>query len=77
MKLLGKIVRIERSRSGVSVIIETDYGLRGIELERALWAQVLQDFKLGQDDDAVGLGVEYDPAHGDLDVIGVEEDDAE
>lgn len=70
MKVMGTISRVQRSKSGVTVIVNTDYGLRGIELERELWAEVLADFHVTQDEAVIGWAVEYNPAHGDLEVIG-------
>lgn len=45
-------------------------GLRGIELDGDIWRAVMSDFRLGQAEDVIGWQVEYDPAHGDLDIIG-------
>jgi hypothetical protein len=72
MKLDGSIIRIQRSRDGVTIIIETPYGQRGIDLDRDLWAAILADFELTGDDQIIGWHVEYDPAHGDLDIIAAE-----
>lgn len=74
MKYTGTILRVERSRGGVTVIVDTPVGLRGIELDRTLWLQILEDFDLSSDDALVGWAVEYDPAHGDLEVVAPEED---
>lgn len=68
MKYAGSIVRIQPSRAEVTLIVETSMGLRGIRLDRDLWAEILRDFKLEKGDDLVGWAVEYDPNHGDLEI---------
>ena len=68
MKYAGSIVRIQHNRAEVTLIVETGMGLRGIALDRDLWAKILRDFKLEKGDDLVGWAVEYDPAHGDLEI---------
>jgi hypothetical protein len=77
MKMTGTILRIQRSRSEVTLIIETPMGLRGVELERELWAQILTDFAQPADATLTGWTVEYDPAHGDLEIIAPPGNDAE
>jgi hypothetical protein len=69
MKIQGTIAEIRRSRDGITLIIDTEMGLRGVEFERELLDQIVSDFELAQDDDLIGWTVEYDPAHGDLDVM--------
>mgnify|MGYP001392227681 CR=1 FL=1 len=69
MKFTGTILRVQRSRSAVTLIIETPMGLRGVELDRELWTQILTDFAQPADATLAGWKVEYDPAHGDLDII--------
>lgn len=69
MKMTGTILRIQRSRSEVTLIIETPMGLRGVALDRALWTQILADFSQPADATLGGWTVEYDPAHGDLEII--------
>lgn len=70
MKYEGTITRVQRARDGVTLIVETVMGLRGVELDPELWQEIMADFQLGQADDVVGWRVEYDPAHGDLEIIG-------
>ncbi|GAB4409784.1 MAG: hypothetical protein Kow00106_03400 [Anaerolineae bacterium] len=77
MKITGTILRIQRSRSGVTLIIETPMGLRGVELDRELWAQILTDFAQPDTATLTGWAVEYDPAHGDLDIIAPPDGDPE
>ncbi len=80
MKYAGTITRVQRSRTGVTLIVETEMGLRGIELDRDEWAAIRADFEVSEDEAVVGWSVEYDPAHGDLEIIGPgddEPDDAE
>jgi hypothetical protein len=69
MKVTGVITQVRQGRADVTLIVQTPIGLRGVILDRALWAQVLADF--GQPPDAMlsGWAVEYDPQHGDLEVI--------
>jgi hypothetical protein len=68
VKYAGRIIRIQRSRADVTLIVETSVGWRGIELDRDLWAEILRDFKLDDGDSPIGWAVEYDPAHGDLEI---------
>jgi hypothetical protein len=68
MKYAGTIVRVQPDRSEVTLIVKTIMGLRGIELDRGQWAEILRDFKLEKDDKVLGWAVEYDPAHGDLEI---------
>lgn len=70
MRYEGTIVRVQRAGGGVMLIVETAMGLRGVELDRDVWREVQADFRIGQADDMLGWRVEYDPAHGDLDIIG-------
>ncbi len=77
MKFTGTILRVQRSRSAVTLIIETPMGLRGVELDRELWAQILIDFAQPADATLTGWTVEYDPAHDDLDIIAPLSGDAE
>jgi hypothetical protein len=69
MKYDGTITEVRRSRAGVTLIIDTTMGLRGVEFERDLLDEILHDFELTQDTDLIGWAVVYDPAHGDLDII--------
>lgn len=66
----GTITRVQRGGGGVTLIVETVMGLRGIELDSATWQAIVTDFGVGQPDDVVGWRVEYDPAHGDLEIVG-------
>lgn len=70
MKYTGTIFQVQRTRSGVTLIVKTEIGLRGVELDRDLWGQILADFKVEQDEAVIGWAVEYNPAHGDLVVTG-------
>lgn len=65
----GTITEVRHSRAGVTFIIDTEMGLRGVEVERELLAAILDDFELSRDDDLIGWTVTYDPARGDLDII--------
>ena len=69
MKYTGVITRVQRGRADVILIVQTPIGLRGVALDRALWTQILADF--GQPPDAMltDWTVEYDPEHGDLEVV--------
>lgn len=70
MKYSGVITQVRRSKNSVTLVIDTAMGLRGVEMDRELWQTIMTDFKLGQADDVVGWEVEYDPAHGDLEIVG-------
>lgn len=72
MKYAGTIVRIQRSRAGITLIVDTGMGLRGVELDRELWDEITRDFAVTDEKQMIGWDVEYDPAHGDLDIIGPE-----
>ncbi|MBP8973747.1 MAG: hypothetical protein KBH93_07700 [Anaerolineae bacterium] len=69
MNYTGVITQIQRSRADVTLIVQTPIGLRGIALDRTLWAQILADFAQPPDATLTGWTVEYDPEHGDLEVI--------
>jgi hypothetical protein len=77
MKTKGIITQVRQGKGGVTLVIETEMGLRGVEMDRALWRTIMADFRLVQADDVLGWEVEYDPAHGDLEIVGsvAEEDD--
>ena len=77
MKVEGTIIRTDHAREGVTLIIDTPLGMRGIELEPDLWAEILADFGLAPGADLSGWRVEYDPSHGDLELIGTEPDDTD
>jgi hypothetical protein len=74
MKYAGTIVRIQRSRAGVTLIVETDVGLRGVDLDQELWAEVRRDFDVTDESAMIGWAVTYDPAHGDLEITGPADD---
>lgn len=81
MKYAGTIVRVQHSRADVTLIVKTNMGLRGIELDRDQWAEILRDFKLEKGEGLLGWAVEYDPAYGDLEITAPasavpEEDDS-
>lgn len=69
MKYTGVITRVQRGRADVTLIVQTPIGLRGVALDRALWAQILADFAQPPDAALTGWTVEYDPEHGDLEII--------
>jgi hypothetical protein len=75
MKYAGTIIRIQRSRAGVTLIIETAIGLRGVELDQELWAEIQADFGLTEAHNLVGWAVAYDPAHGDLEISTPDHDE--
>jgi hypothetical protein len=64
MKYAGKIVRVQHG----TLIVETVMGLRGVELDEEVWAQIRADFALDAPTDLIGWAVEYDPAYGDLEI---------
>ncbi len=78
MKTKGIITQVRQGKGGVTLVIETEMGLRGVEMDRTLWREVMADFQLAQADGVLGWEVLYDPAHGDLEIVGsvVEEDSA-
>ncbi len=64
MKYGGKIIRIQHG----TLIVETALGLRGVALDPELWAEIRADFELEDPTDLIGWAVDYDPAHGDLEI---------
>ncbi len=68
-------MRTDHNRDGVTLIISTPIGMRGVELDPDLWTAIIADFELKNDVDLSGWRVEYDPAQGDLELIGEESDD--
>lgn len=70
MTYTGTITRIQRSRAGVTLIVDLGYSLRGIELDSEEWAAILDDFGLSSSADITGWSVEYNPANGDLEITG-------
>jgi hypothetical protein len=64
MKYDGRIIRVQHD----TLIIETMMGLRGVELDEEVWDQIRADFELDALADLIGWAVEYDPAHGDLEI---------
>jgi hypothetical protein len=64
MKYAGRIIRVQHG----TLIVETALGLRGVELDPELWAEIQADFGLDDPAGLIGWAVEYDPAHGDLEI---------
>ncbi len=64
MKYAGKIIRIQHG----TLIVETALGLRGVALDPELWVEIQADFELEDPTDLIGWAVDYDPAHGDLEI---------
>ncbi|HML23086.1 MAG TPA: hypothetical protein PKD09_15640 [Aggregatilinea sp.] len=75
MRYRGTIIRTDHNRDGVTLIISTPIGMRGVELDPNLWTEIIADFELANDADLAGWRVEYDPADGDLELIGEESGD--
>jgi len=73
MKYTGTITRIQASRESVTLIVDIGYGHRAIELDKDVWAEVVNDFGLSKDTDIVGWSVDYDPGSGDLELVGPED----
>lgn len=65
----GTITRVLVSKSGATIILDTEIGPRGIELERPDWLSLLD--RAGQTDPQalIGWEVEYDPENDDLDLL--------
>jgi len=70
MKIGGVITRVERGRGGLVLIVRTGMGLRGVDVERAVWEAIRADYELAGEQELVGWEVEYDPEHGDLEIMG-------
>lgn len=69
MKHTGTITRIQRSRDGITIILDTNFGLRGVELDREEWLAIVNDLGITDESDLVGWAVEYNPATGDFEII--------
>jgi hypothetical protein len=69
MKHTGTITRIQRSHDGVTIILDTNFGLRGVELDREEWSAIVNDLGVTNESDLVGQAVEYNPATGDFELI--------
>lgn len=69
MKYSGTIRRVVTTKSLTTLILDTEIGPRGIELERAEWVHLLR--RAGESDSQalVGWEVEYDPEHDLLNLI--------
>lgn len=77
MKYAGKITRVQHRGDGVTLIVETEIGLRGVELDTDLWSEIMADTGIARAEALVGWAVEYDPDSGDLELITPDEDDTE
>jgi hypothetical protein len=66
MKYNGTITRVVVGKGGATIILDTEIGPRGIELERPDWIRLMK--RAGQTDPnaLVGWEVEYNPGHDDL-----------
>lgn len=70
MKYSGTITRIQRASDEVTLIVNTDFGLRGIEVDLEVWTAILADTEAEKDASLIGWTVEYDPATGDIEITG-------
>jgi len=68
MKYSGIITRVQRAADAVTLILETDFGLRGVEVDLDVWTAILADTATEKDTSLVGWAVEYDPATGDIEL---------
>lgn len=69
MKYSGKIARVLVSKHGATIILDTEIGPRGIELERPDWLRLLRRAGQTGPEALVGWEVDYDPAHDILDLL--------
>ncbi len=76
MQYTGTVTRIIRSRSDITLIVDTEYGPRGIELDSDLWATILADAGLEPTATITGWSITYDTGTGDLEVTQPGDDEA-
>ncbi|NLE49944.1 MAG: hypothetical protein GX613_00940 [Chloroflexi bacterium] len=69
MKYSGTITRVLVTKQGATIILDTEIGPRGIELERPDWLRLLKRAGQTDPDALVGWEVDYDPAHDNLDLL--------
>lgn len=69
MKYNGTVRQVMTTKNQATLILDTEIGLRGIELERAEWVHLLR--RTGETDPQAltGWAVEYDPEHDILNLI--------
>lgn len=69
MKYNGTVRQVMTTKNQATLILDTEIGLRGIELERAEWVHLLR--RTGETDPQAltGWAVEYDPGNGDLELL--------
>jgi hypothetical protein len=77
MKHTGTITRIQPSRDGVTIIINTNFGPRGVEFDREEWLAIVNDLSLTDESTLVGWTVEYNPATGEFEIIDDSPSDAD
>ena len=74
MKYAATIERVERGRGGLTLFVRTQMGIRGIDVDSAVWTAIRADYDLVDEQELVGWEIEYDPEHGDLEVMGPPDD---
>lgn len=69
MKFNGTVRQVVTTKNLATLILDTEIGPRGIELERAEWVHLLR--RTGETDPQAltGWAVEYDPEHDILNLI--------
>ncbi|HEX3050290.1 MAG TPA: hypothetical protein VHP83_06530 [Aggregatilineaceae bacterium] len=76
MQYAGMVARIIKSRSEITLIVDTEYGPRGIELDSDLWTAILTDAGLEPTATITGWRITYDTDTGDLEVFQPEDDES-
>lgn len=73
MKYNGTVRQVVTAKNLATLILDTEIGPRGIELERAEWVHLLR--RTGETDPQAltGWAVEYDPEHDILNLIDPDE----
>ncbi|MBN1680957.1 MAG: hypothetical protein JW966_11770 [Anaerolineae bacterium] len=74
MKHTGTIRRIQRGPDGIVLIADTNLGPRGITLDRETLEAIAQDAGVNKINALIGWAIEYDPEHGDLELIQPDSD---
>lgn len=73
----GTVIRVQKTRGQLVLIVNTAVGLRGIDIDREVWAEIMRDFKVQSEQELLGWRAMYDPEHGDLTLIGPGDDEDE
>ncbi len=77
MKFNGTVRQVVTTKNLATLILDTEIGPRGIELERAEWVHLLRRTGATDPQALIGWAVEYDPEHDILNLIDPDEESGE